>query len=180
MGDLVRRRPLILLLVIISSSLTVGLAVTKNLFVFETISFLLGVFTGVPQILLPLAADLSPPERRATALSVVTAGLLLGIMVARVIAGIIAEFALWRIVYYMAIGVQLLVLGMLYAILPDRPAKNSHLRYHHILCTMAKYAVTEPILIQAMLVNFLSFANFSNFWVTMTFLLEGSPYQYST
>lgn len=180
MGDLVRRRPLLLLIVLVSASLTIGLSVTKKLVVFEALSFLTGMFTVTPQILLPLAADLAPPERRAAALSVVLAGLLLGILAARVIAGIIAEFASWRIVYFMSIGLQFFVLSMLYFIIPDVPAKNAHLRYHEILYTMAKFAVTEPILIQAMFINLLSSACFSNFWVTLTFLLDGSPYHYST
>jgi hypothetical protein len=45
---------------------------------------------------------------------------------------------------------------------------------------MARFAYTEPILIQACLVNFASCACFTNFWVTLTFLLGGPPYFYST
>ncbi|KAG6379269.1 hypothetical protein JVT61DRAFT_11723 [Boletus reticuloceps] len=45
--------------------------------------------------------------------------------------------------------------------------------------TMAKYLV-EPRLIQVMLVNVASIACWSSFWVTLTFLLGGPPYQYST
>jgi hypothetical protein len=38
----------------------------------------------------------------------------------------------------------------------------------------------EPVLIQACLINLASSACFSNFWVTLTFLLGGPPYFYST
>ena len=106
LGDLVRRRGLLLLLVFTCASLTIGLAITSNLVAFEVICFLIGMVSVVPQILMPLAADLAPPERRASALSIVLAGLLLGVLIARVLAGIIAQFASWRVVYYMAIGVQ--------------------------------------------------------------------------
>ncbi|KAF8069315.1 hypothetical protein FPV67DRAFT_1415455, partial [Lyophyllum atratum] len=58
----------------------------------------------------PLATDLAPPDRQATAISVVLSGLLFGILIARVPAVIIAESASWRVVYYLAIGVQYLVL----------------------------------------------------------------------
>ncbi|KAJ7046397.1 major facilitator superfamily domain-containing protein [Mycena alexandri] len=180
LGDLVRRRQLIMLLTIISASLTIGLAITPNLVVFETLSFLIGVVSVTPQILIPLAADLAPPERRATALSVVFSGLLFGILIARVIAGIIAQFTSWRVVYYFAIGVQFFVLVAGYFIIPDYPAKNKDLTYWNILRTMAKFAYTEPLLIQACLVNLASCACFSNFWVTLTFLLGGPPYFYST
>lgn len=149
----------------ISSSLTIGLAVTKSLQVFETLSFLVGVVTVVPQILLPLAADLAPPERRASAISIVLSGLLFGILIARVLAGVIANFTSWRVVYYISIGVQYFVLIGAYLIIPDYPAKNQGLTYFNILTSMAKYAVTEPRLIQAAIIGIASSACFTSFWV---------------
>lgn len=153
---------------------------TRSLVAFEALSFLVGVVSVTPQILLPLAADLAPPERRASAISVVLSGLLFGVLIARVLAGVIAEFTSWRVVYYMAIGTQTAVLAGSYLILPDYPSKNDDLTYFDILWTMGKFACTEPLLIQACLVNMASSAQFSNFWVTLTFLLGGPPYNYST
>ncbi|KAI5121348.1 hypothetical protein M0805_000656 [Coniferiporia weirii] len=181
LGDLVRRRPLLLLLVLISGTLTIGLAVTNSLVAFEAVTFLVGAFTVTPQVLIPLAADLAPPHRRASAISIVLSGLLFGILLARVLAGVIAEFASWRVVFYMSIGVQFVILALLYAVLPDWPAKNSgKVSYAGILISMAKYSVTEPILIQAGIMQFAASACFANFWVTLTFLLGGPPYNYST
>ncbi|KAJ3504187.1 hypothetical protein NLJ89_g8069 [Agrocybe chaxingu] len=180
LGDLVRRRQLIICIVAISTSLTIGLAVTGSLKVFEALSFLVGAVSVTPQILIPLAADLAPPHRRASAIAVVLSGLLFGILVARVLSGIIAEFASYRVVYYYALGVQSLVLVGSYFLLPDYPSKNIDLTYFKILWTMAKFAVTEPVLIQGCLIIFSMSACFSNFWVTLTFLLGGPPYNYST
>jgi predicted MFS family arabinose efflux permease len=180
LGDLVRRRPLLLLIVLVGATLSIGLAITKSFVVFEVLTFIVGAFSVTPQILLPMAADLAPPERKATTMSIVLSGLLFGVLVARVIAGTIGEFVTWRVVYYMAIGVQFAVLAMLYLIVPDYPAKNAHMRYDQILFSMAKFAVTEPVLIQAMSITLLSSACFSNFWVTLTFLLSEPPYRYST
>ncbi|KAG6861283.1 hypothetical protein C0991_011680 [Blastosporella zonata] len=180
MGDLVRRRQLVLCIVTISGSLTIGLAITTNLIVFEVLSFLVGIVTVTPMVLLPLAADLAPPEGQSTAISVVLSGLLLGILIARVLAGIIAEYASWRIVYYLSVGVQYLVVIGSYLIIPDYPAKNKGMTYWDILRSMAKFTVTEPLLIQGCLINIGSSACFTNFWVTLTFLLGDSPYNYST
>ena len=180
LGDLVRRRQLILCIMALSTSLTIGLAVTRSLRVFETLSYLVGVVTVTPQILLPLAADLAPEKKRATAISVVLSGLLFGVLLARILAGIIADFTSWRVVYYFAFGMQALVLVGSYLMLPDYPSKNKDLTYWNILWTMAKFSVTEPILIQASLVILASSACYSNFWVTLTFLLGGPPYHYST
>ncbi|KIK76440.1 hypothetical protein PAXRUDRAFT_18217 [Paxillus rubicundulus Ve08.2h10] len=172
--------PLVLLLIFASTVLTIGLAITPNLRAFEAICFLIGVVNVTPQILLTLASDLAPPERRASALSMVVSGLMFGVLIARVLAGVIGNFNTWRIVYYMAIGVQCFVLAGAYFILPDYPAKNHDLTYFKIMFSMAKYAVTEPLVVQSALVNIASSACYTAFWVTLTFLLGGPPYYYST
>jgi predicted MFS family arabinose efflux permease len=169
-----------LLLTLLTSSLTIGLALTSSLVAFQILSFFVGVFSVTPQILIPLAADLAPPERRGSVISIVFAGLLLGVLLARVLAGVVAQFCSWRVVYHVAYGTQLFILGGMWAALPDYPAKNPELGYFGILHTMARLAVTEPVLVQASLIIFASAACFSNFWVTLTFLLGGPPYHYST
>lgn len=182
LGDLIRRRPLVITLVTVSASLTIGLSVTRSLVVFEALTFLVGIVTVTPQVLMPFAADLAPPHKRASAISIVLSGLLFGVLLARVLAGVIANFVTWRVVYYLSIGLQFGVLALLYLVLPDWPAKNrgSGVGYFGILGSMAKYAVTEPVLIQAAFMQFAASACFSNFWVTLTFLLGGPPYNYST
>ncbi|KAG1883910.1 major facilitator superfamily domain-containing protein [Suillus subluteus] len=180
LGDMLRRRQLILLLVVFSTTLTIGLAITNNLLVFEIISFLIGLTSVSPQILMPLAADLAPPARRGSAISVVLSGYLLGILIARVLSGLVANFTSWRIVYCMSIGVQSIVLGGAYMLLPDYPVKNRDLSYLGIFRSMAKYIVTEPLVSQIMLTTWAASACYTNWWVTLTFLLGGPPYYYST
>lgn len=189
LGDLLPRRPLVLFTVTLSTALTIPLALTSNLRAFQALSYLVGISTVTPQILIPLAADLASVERRASAISIVLSGLLFGILLARVLSGIIAEFSSWRVVYYFSLGVQSLVLIGAYLLLPDYPSKNkgwkergekAPLTYGTIMGSMAKFAVTEPVLVQCTLVNLASAACFANFWVTLTFLLGGEPYFYST
>jgi predicted MFS family arabinose efflux permease len=132
------------------------------------------------QVLIPLAADLAPPNRRASAMSIVLSGLLLGILAARVLAGIVGQFSNWRNTYYMAFSLQLALLFLLYAVLPNYPSKNPDLGYWGILVSMAKFAATEPVLIQSCIISCASSACFSNFWVTLTFLLGEAPYFYTT
>lgn len=179
-------------------ALTIGTAFTFNFVVFEVLSVLTGVVTCVSQILSPITADLVAPSRRASALSILIAGVLLGILYARIIAGVIAQFTSWHVVYYVAAGLQAVNILVLYWVVPDYPVKNKGLTYLGVLRSLLKYAVTEPVLIQASLVCMVSMACFTNFWVsstifdhisninvsssqvTLTFLLADSPYNYST
>ena len=59
--------------------------------------------------MLPLVGELAPPHRRATALSIVVSGLLLGILVARVLSGVVTYFTSWRNIYWLSCGLQYFV-----------------------------------------------------------------------
>ncbi|PBK65674.1 MFS general substrate transporter [Armillaria solidipes] len=181
LGDLIRRRQLILGLLLCSTVLTLCLGLVHNWTAFLALSFLAGTVNIVPQVIIPLTADVASPSRRHICISIVVSGLIMGVLVARVFAGIIAQYTEWRTVYYFAVGMQLAVFAGCYAMIPDYPAKNGgDLVYWELLWSMMKYAVGEPLLIQACLMNLLAAAGFSNFWVTLTFLLGGPPYNYST
>ncbi|KAJ7062042.1 MFS DHA1 protein [Mycena amicta] len=176
LGDLVKRRPFLLLLITTSASLTIGLVVTRSLIVFEILCFLI----AFSSVLIPLAADLAPANRRATFMSIVFSGLLMGVLLARLLSGIIAQFSSYRNIFWMGAGAQYALLLVLYLITPSTPAKNPHLTYFAVVRTMVKFAVTEPLLIQGCLILFCIAAIFTGFWVTLTFLLGGAPYDYST
>ena len=133
---------------------------------FEVLSTLTCVVTCASQVLAPLTADLAAPERRASALSILIAGVLLAMLYARTLAGLIAQFSSWRIVYYVASGLQAVNVIVLYFVMPDYPVKNKGLSYWTILSSLLRYSVTEPQLIQACLVCMVSMACFTNFWVS--------------
>ncbi|KAK0191570.1 MFS superfamily [Armillaria mellea] len=180
LGDLLRRRQLILGLVFCSTTLMLCLALVPVWNAFLALSFLAGTINVATQILIPLAADVVHPARRFFFLSILISALVMGMLVARVLAGVITEYADWRMVYYLAVGVQVIVLVVCYATIPDYPAKNKGMGYWELIKSMVAFAVGEPLLIQACLVNFLASAGYSNFWTTLTFLLGGPPYNYSS
>ena len=182
LGDLVHRRQLILVLILVTTFLTLGLAVTSNLHLFEALSFLSAATTLTPQIIVPLAADLAPPARSAFAFSIILTGIMLGVLLGRVMAGLIAQFVAWRVVYYTSFGLQCLILVCIYLFFPDYPPHqaNNGLTYWDVFWTMGKYIVTEPLVMQIVIINLGAAACFANYWVTLTFLLGGAPYFYST
>ncbi|KAJ5404260.1 major facilitator superfamily transporter [Penicillium cosmopolitanum] len=122
LGDLVRRRPFTLLLTSFTAAVWLGLCLTGNFECFVALSFVVAVSTVTPQIMLPLIGDIAPPTHRATAISLVSSGLLLGLLIARVIAGIISQYTSWRNIYWLALGLQVCITIMLWAFMPDYPA----------------------------------------------------------
>ncbi|KAK0498134.1 major facilitator superfamily domain-containing protein [Armillaria luteobubalina] len=180
LGDILRRRQLILGLIFCSATLMLCLALVPDWNAFLALSFLAGTINVATQILIPLAADVVHPARKFFFLSILISALVMGMLVARVLAGVITQYADWRVVYYLAVGVQVIVLVVCYATIPDYPAKNKGMGYWELIKSMVGFAVKEPLLIQACLVNFLASAGYSNFWTTLTFLLGGPPYNYSS
>lgn len=129
--------------------------------------------------MLPLVGDLAPPHRRASSLSVVTSALALGLLIARLLSGIVSNYTSWRNIYWIAFGAQYLIVALLFFFLPDYPAKAARLPYLRLIGTILKMTVTEPLLLQACLTGFLLSAAFTSFWTTLTFLLAGPPFAYS-
>ena len=179
---------------------SIGLATTKQLNAFIAIQFLTGVATVTPQIMLPLVGDLAPPARRASAMSIVVSGLTMGILVARVLSGIMTEYLHWRSVFWLSVALQYTIWILLYLFMPDYPSSNpSGLNYFKMLWSMLIMLTKHPVLVQgelpthitfktklktdhhpACFITFLTAATFTSFWTTLTFLLSGDPYNYST
>ncbi|CAF9926397.1 MAG: hypothetical protein GOMPHAMPRED_004127 [Gomphillus americanus] len=179
LGDLFPRRTFILWLIWFTGTLWIGLCITTNFNVFLVLSFITCMTTVTPQLILPLVGDLAPVHRRATALSYVVSGMLFGMLIARVLSGILTQYTSWRIVYWLAFGLQYLILILLYFFMPDYPSTNpSGLNYFKMLWSIVTIARSHPLLIQASLVGFFTSTIFTGFWTTLSFLLSEPPFNY--
>ena len=136
--------------------------------------------------MLPLVAELSPPETRAFNISIVGAGPTLGILLARILSGIVTNYTSWRNVYWLALGLQGCVLTALWLFMPDYPATNPKpLRkivktYPQILWSILTLYPKHAVLVQAALLSFCTFFTLTSYWTTLTFLLAGPPYHYNS
>ena len=148
---------------------------------FTAISLIVGITTVTPQLMLPLVGDLAPPHRRASALSIVVAGFMLGILVARVISGTITNYVSWRIVYWLSLGLQYIIFVLLWFFMPDYPSTNpAGINYFRMLFSILQILWKSPVLVQSCLIGFFTSASFTAYWTTLTFLLASPPYQYSS
>lgn len=159
----------------------VGLCITHSFPVFCFLSFLASVTTVTPQLMLPLVGGLAPPHRKATAISIVFSGLLLGVLIARLVSGIMTEYTDWRNVYWLSLGLQYLLFFLLWLFMPHYPSANPDgLNYFRMLWSIITITYHEPLLVQACIVAFFTSAIFTSYWTTLTFLLASPPYEYST
>ncbi|KAF2863881.1 MFS general substrate transporter [Piedraia hortae CBS 480.64] len=178
LGDMVQRRPFVLALVFCTSCLSIGLCLTSSVVVFQVIQFLTAVTTVTPQLMLPLVGDLAPPKRRATAMSIVVSSLAMGILLARLLSGVMTQYTSWRNVYWLSTGLQYSIFIGLWLFMPDYPATNERSNYLKLLWSIVVMFTKHPVLVQGCLTSFFISATFTNFWTTVTFLLAGSPYHF--
>lgn len=179
LGDVVERRRLIVL-TLVGVTLALALAAfARGFALFAAASFLIGVTTITPQIVVPLAAGLARPEERGTVVGQIMSGLLVGILGGRVVAGAIGHAAGWRTVFGLAAGVMLLLAVALPRWLPRTPA-GSHASYRELLRSLGTIARTEPVVRDAAILGALAFASFSVFWTTLVFRLQTPPLHYGS
>jgi len=131
--------------------------------------------------MLPLVGDYAPAHRKASSISIVVSGLMLGMLVARLLSGIVSNETDWRNIYWFSFGAQHLLLVALYFFMPDYPSTNPNgLNYLRMLWSIVYMFFTEPLLVQVCLITACMSACFTAFWTTLTFLLSSPPYNYSS
>src|SRR6059058_3843615 len=145
LGDLVERRRLLVACTACSTVLLAALGIAPSFSALMGVAVLLGTSTVAAQILVPLSAHLAPPLRRGRVVSSVMSGLLIGILLARFAAGIIAEFAGWRAVYLSAAVLMALFCWTCHRRLP-RVAPTAQGSYGALLASLVRLFVQEPVL----------------------------------
>ena len=170
LGDLVERRRLVLVLIAACTAVLVGMATARSLSVLIGCQLLVGATACTSQILIPLGIDLTPPHRRGDTVGTLMAGLLCGILLARTAAGFLGDAVGWRVTYAAAAGLMLVTGFVLMGSLPHRRPTLS-MPYGRLLMSMLHLLRTQPRLWTASLVSALSFAGFTAFWTTLSFLM---------
>jgi len=175
LGDMFKRKKIVLTdFIFIILSLLI-FAFSKSLSVMITASFFIGLTSVVPQIFVPIAAQLSAPEEKGRNVGIVMSGLLIGILASRVFSGLLGEYLGWREVFYIAAG-MMVVLGILIAWLLPNMQPTFKGTYSQLMGSIFRYTKEIPSLRLASLRGALGFGSFSMFWTTLTFRLEQAPF----
>jgi predicted MFS family arabinose efflux permease len=135
------------------------------------ILFVLGAACSAIQVLVPVAASMAPPEQRGQVIGDVMSGLMVGILLSRPIASLVADAWGWRMFY----AVSAAAMALLAVRLPRRQpmAKAS---YPALIASLWRLLQSEPILRQRALTAGLMMAAFSVFWTSVALRLAQSPY----
>ena len=177
LGDLRDRRKLIVLMSVMLAAALGVLAAAPTAGVLLPAAVAVGALSVQAQILVPFAATLASDEERGRVVGTVMSGLLLGILLARTVAGLVAQAGSWRIVYVAAAVAMLAQGATLFATLPTVRVGTA-LSYPNLLRSVLDIVRQEPLLRLRSAYGAMSFGAFSVLWTSMAFLLAGSPYRY--
>ncbi|EFE7587480.1 TPA: MFS transporter [Escherichia coli] len=178
LGDMFERRRLIVSMTLLAACGMLITASSQSLAMMILGTALTGLFSVVAQILVPLAATLASPDKRGKVVGTIMSGLLLGILLARTVAGLLANLGGWRTVFWVASVLMALMALALWRGLPQMKSET-HLNYPQLLGSVFSMFISDKILRTRALLGCLTFANFSILWTSMAFLLAAPPFNYS-
>jgi len=173
LGDKVSNKKILRIdfLIMILALLVAGFA--NSLFMLMISSFFVGFTSALPQLFVPMAAQLSDDKNRGRAIGIVMSGLLIGILGSRVISGFVGEQFGWRVIFYAAALMMFLLFLILKYKLPTiNPVFDG--TYLSLMKSLYHYFKTDSSLRLATLRGGLAFAGLSSFWTTLVFLMEDS------
>ncbi|MCU4185449.1 MFS transporter [Acidiferrimicrobium sp. IK] len=177
-GDIVSRRRLVPIVLLLTAMAMVASAVAPSIAVLIALALIVGLGTVMAQVLVPLAASLATDESRGRVVGTVMSGLLLGILLARTVSGLVAGVTSWRTVYVVGAVLLVLLSAVLARVLPPEEVRPS-IGYRSLLSSTVRLFLSEPLLRRRAVFGGLGFAAFSVFWTTSAFLLAGAPYHYN-
>jgi len=180
LGDVIQRRKLLLIVMLMTIFALIACAFSPNFFILAASLAFLGIFTVSGQIILPLSGDLASDETRGKIVGIVSAGITAGILFSRLLSGIVAEIFDWRGIYIMAAILNFLMTVIIFYKLPEVPV-NSKISYKNLILSvftsLKRFSELKWILLKQGMIFGITF---NLFWTALTFLLSGEPFNYGT
>ncbi|MFD8519976.1 MFS transporter [Streptomyces capillispiralis] len=134
-----------------------------------------GVFAVVVQTTVAYAASVSPPGERGRTIGVVTSGVVVGILGARVVTGALAELWGWRSVYAVLAALSLALAALVMTALPADERPRATVGYGQALASLGSLFTERAFLTRGVIAFFL-FASFGTLWSGFSLPLADAPW----
>lgn len=169
LGDRYSNRSLCIIFVSLQSLAMLGMALASQFALFTLASTLLGFVTIAPYLIPAFASKRVAPQRLGQVTALLTAGVIFGILVARVGAGIVAEHFGWRTVYWIATSTMVAVTMFLPVSMRSEKAteKRPQGSYLELLLTVFHLAKEHREVRVSAAIQGLNFAMFTATWLAL-------------
>ena len=182
LGDRFSNRTLTILFTIGQCGGLIVMTLAQGLTLFTVGSTLLGFFTIAPYLLPAYASKRVAPERLGHVTAILTAGVIFGILVARVGAGVVAEYFGWRTVYWIATGLMIAITLALPTIMEKgvRDKDASRLSYLGLIASLLALARERREILLSGAIQGIGFGQFIALWLGLALHLTGPEMGYGT
>ncbi|NTH17011.1 MFS transporter [Agrobacterium rhizogenes] len=178
-GDLIDRRRMVITqsLLSVAALIAIGFASSGNMLLVAMA--VMGLLAVVTQAFVAYAASLAPPAERGHIVGVVTSGIVLGILLARTVAGTLTDLSGWRTVYLASAAATLVIVALLWKALPRQEARPASMSYPHLIGSLFGLLVSEPALLIRGIICMLIFANITTLLTPLVLPLSAPPFSLS-
>lgn len=176
LGDKFLRKKLILIDLVLVFGALLWMTFATELWMLYAASLLIGTTSVIPQLFVPIAAELSSEKDKAGNIGLVVSGLLLGILLSRFVGGIVGELWGWRSMFGIAAGLMLLVWVFVYKMLPE-VQPNFKGTYFELMNSVLQLAKTQPVLQLASFRGAMAFGSMCALFTTLVFHMERPPFE---
>ncbi|KAJ3334816.1 hypothetical protein HDU93_007198 [Gonapodya sp. JEL0774] len=157
---------------------------------FQFFCLVVGVGTSVTDIIKPFAMSLSTKDKSGQVLGIILGGFYMGMMVSRILSGVIGQYWIWQALFYINSAVQLATIVLLWFTLPRPPTSPSasaarpptftdqFATYTRNVTHVVTQFFTLPAVRHACFMSFCSFAQMNAYLVAVSFLLSSPVYGY--
>ena len=179
LGDLFDRRKLIVAHFLLSSLTLAAVGIAGQPALLFLAMAATGLLAVVTQALVAYAASLAEPMRRGHVVGIVTSGIVLGILLARAVAGALTDIGGWRSVYLSSAVVTLLIGLMLWRSLPRQKRQAASVAYPALILSLATLFKEEPVMRIRAIIAMLIFADITTLLAPLVMPLSAPPFELS-
>ena len=174
LSDLVENRALVIGMLGLAVAAAFAAAMAGTALSFLALLFVLGAACSAIQVLVPIAAAMAREAERGQVVGDVMSGLMVGILLSRPLASLIADALGWR-AFYVVAGVSMaLLIPLMRTRLPVRRPEATG-RYPALVASLWTLLRTEPVLRRRSLTAALGLAAFTVFWTAVALRLAQAP-----
>ncbi len=179
LGDLIDRRRLIAGQSVLSALALLAVCFAPTSLALLVAMAAIGLLAVVTQALVAYAASLAKPHERGQVVGIVTSGIVIGILLARTIAGAMADLAGWRSVYAVSAVLTLIIAALLFHFLPRNEVQRTKIAYPKLIKSVFLLFAEEPVLrIRAVIAMFI-FADITMLLTPLVLPLSAPPFSLS-
>ncbi|RPK30650.1 MFS transporter [Paenibacillus xylanexedens] len=175
LGDLLNRRRLIITQMLLSVLALVLVGTAQSSSLLFTGMAVVGLLAVITQTLVAFAAHLAAPSERGRIVGQVTSGIVIGILLARTVAGTLNDWLGWRSVYLFSASLTLLGIVALFFILPRQQSPQVKQNYIQLLGSVLQLYRELRVLRVRGVLAMLIFTAFSILWTSMVLPLSSPP-----